>query len=201
MSSPQSADPESNNGGDPPALDKKENNNGDAATDSTSVGESPPAASSPASPPKPSGPKPYEYDPKKITLKFVFANRDGSHVILECTPQDTVGEVKGALLSVWPEDLRECSGGDKIRLICMGKGILAPDTRTLEGCSVPVFKTHATPINVAVKPEDGDLYSGKKGSPKKSTPGTSGGGGNSSDGAGGAGRPEPGSSGCSCIIM
>jgi hypothetical protein len=46
---------------------------------------------------------PYKYDPKKITLRFLFANRDGLTVTVECNPTDTVGEVKGALLSVWPE--------------------------------------------------------------------------------------------------
>ena len=53
--------------------------------------------------PKSSQPGPYVYDPNKITLKFIFANRDGVKVILECKPEDTVGEVKGALLSMWPE--------------------------------------------------------------------------------------------------
>jgi len=46
---------------------------------------------------------PYKYDPNKITLRFLFANRDGLTVTVECKPMDTVGEVKGALLSVWPE--------------------------------------------------------------------------------------------------
>jgi hypothetical protein len=46
---------------------------------------------------------PYKYDPNKITLRFLFANRDGLTVTVECTPSDTVAEVKGALLSVWPE--------------------------------------------------------------------------------------------------
>jgi hypothetical protein len=45
----------------------------------------------------------YKYDPNKITLRFLFANRDGLTVTIECEPTDTVGEVKGALLSVWPE--------------------------------------------------------------------------------------------------
>lgn len=44
----------------------------------------------------------YKYDPNKITLRFLFANRDGLTVTCECKPSDTVGEVKGALLSVWP---------------------------------------------------------------------------------------------------
>lgn len=46
---------------------------------------------------------PYKYDPDKITLRFLFANRDGLTVTVECKPGDTVGEVKGALLSVWPD--------------------------------------------------------------------------------------------------
>lgn len=50
-------------------------------------------------------------------------------------------------------DLPVCSGADRIRLICMGKGFLMPDTRTLEDCQVPVFQTHPTPINVSVQPE------------------------------------------------
>lgn len=44
----------------------------------------------------------YKYDPNKITLRFLFANRDGLTVTVECKPSDTVGEVKGALISVWP---------------------------------------------------------------------------------------------------
>jgi hypothetical protein len=46
---------------------------------------------------------PYKYDENKITLMFLFANRDGLTVTIECDPSDTVGETKGALLSVWPE--------------------------------------------------------------------------------------------------
>ena len=52
------------------------------------------------------------------------------------------------------KDMPECSGGHKIRLICMGKGILSPDSKTLTEADVPVFKTHPTPINVSVRPED-----------------------------------------------
>lgn len=46
---------------------------------------------------------PYKYDPNKITLRFLFANKDGLTVTVECAPADPVGEVKAALLSVWPE--------------------------------------------------------------------------------------------------
>ena len=50
---------------------------------------------------------PYKYDPDKITLRFLFANRDGLAVTIECNPSDTVGEVKAALLSVWPSGMFE----------------------------------------------------------------------------------------------
>lgn len=50
---------------------------------------------------------PYKYDPEKVVLRFLFANRDGLTVTVECKPGDTVGEVKGQLLSVWPEGTRE----------------------------------------------------------------------------------------------
>ena len=46
---------------------------------------------------------PYKFDPEKVTLRFLFANRDGLTVTVECKPSDTVGEVKGQLLSVWPD--------------------------------------------------------------------------------------------------
>ena len=45
----------------------------------------------------------FVYDPNRVTLKFIFANRDGLSVILECKPEDSVGEVKCALLSLWPK--------------------------------------------------------------------------------------------------
>jgi len=46
------------------------------------------------------------YDPTKLSLKFIFANRDGVNVILDCKPSSTVAEVKGALLSMWPKGER-----------------------------------------------------------------------------------------------
>lgn len=139
---------------------------------------------------------PYKYDPDKITLRFLFANRDGLTVTVECNPGDTVGEVKGALLSVWPEDLPDCGGGESIRLVCMGKGFLMPDTRTLEDCQIPIFKTHPTPINVSIKPNPG------KGTSSEST--SKPGGASSSDAASNTGA-NPGtqqaSQGCACIIL
>jgi hypothetical protein len=46
---------------------------------------------------------PYKFDPEKVVLRFLFANRDGLTVTVECKPGDTVGEVKAQLLSVWPD--------------------------------------------------------------------------------------------------
>lgn len=41
---------------------------------------------------------------------------------------------------------------DRLRLICMGKGVLGPPESTLEECEIPVFQTHPTPVNVSIKP-------------------------------------------------
>jgi len=132
---------------------------------------------------------PYKFDPDKITLRFLFANRDGLTVTVACAPTDTVGEVKGALLSVWPEDLPNCSGGDRLRLVCMGKGMLMPDSRTLIDCQVPVFKTHPTPVNVSVKPDFKQEELTKKGSSAS---------GLSSSAADGS---QQASQGCACVIL
>ena len=50
-----------------------------------------------------STPPPFVDDPNKISLRFIFANRDGLSVSADCKPADTIREVKGALLSMWPE--------------------------------------------------------------------------------------------------
>jgi len=136
----------------------------------------------------------YKYDPEKITLRFLFANKDGLTVTVECKPGDTVGEVKGQLLSVWPENLDNCSGGDHLRLICMGKGVLMPDTRTLQDCEVPVFKTHPTPINVAVRPKANAVETSKSGRDGGARGGSSSGGGASSR------TTEETGQGCGCVI-
>lgn len=169
---------------------------------------------------------PYTYDPNKVTLRFIFANRDGLAVTIECKPADTVGDVKGALLSVWPEgtclevtwesnnyrlqshtttcfslrrcsllELPTCSGGDRLRLVCMGKGILMPDARSLEDCQVPVFRTHPTPINVSIKPENAPTTTEKQ--TRNSGAGQSA-GGNSNTGQAGS---SSSSQGCACSVL
>jgi len=174
--------------------DSPENNETSIPEESTTPNAAPIVSSSKKSRP------PYKYDPNKITLRFIFANKDGLAVTVECNPADTVGEVKGALLSVWPTDLPSCSGGDRLRLICMGKGILMPDTRTLADCEVPVFKTHPTPINVSIRPETAESGISKGTSETKA-------GRVSSTGTVGspASRVVPGTGtvdqGCACIIL
>jgi len=89
----------------------------------------------------------------KIGIKFIFANRDGIHVEIECSPSDTVDMVKNMLIAEWPAEIDEVPPkAERIRLICMGKGILGPDRGTIEQCDLPVFLTHPTPVNVSVKP-------------------------------------------------
>ena len=48
-------------------------------------------------------PPPFVDDPSKVTLRFIFPNKDGLTVTVDCQPTDTVGEVKGMLLSMWPD--------------------------------------------------------------------------------------------------
>jgi len=84
----------------------------------------------------------------------------------------------------------------------MGKGLLMPDTRTLQDCQVPVFKTHPTPINVSVRPEAVETGSSKAGSDNKS--GRSGGvtGSGSSPAARASTRGTAAADqGCACIIL
>ena len=80
----------------------------------------------------------------------------------------------------------------------MGKGILMPDSRSLKDCEVPVFKTHPTPINVSVRPENIEISSSKGGSDNKASRGGGGGGGGSSSSAS---NGDGVSQGCSCIIL
>lgn len=136
---------------------------------------------------------PYKFDSEKITLRFLFANRDGLTVTALCKPSDTIGEVKGQLLSVWPEDLQKCISGDQLRLICMGKGMLTPDTRTLQDCEVPVFKTHPTPVNVAVRPITNMADNSKSGKVASNRGGGSSGVSNNR-------VTEQSGQGCGCII-
>lgn len=149
-------------------------------------------------------------DPDAIKLKFLFANRDGLNVMVECKTTDSVGEIKGVLLSMWPDVLSPCSEGDRIRLICMGKGILMPDSKSLKDCEIPVFKTHATPINVSVRPEFMGNTSSKRtlfgGTDSHNNTGSSF-GNNSTPllGGGGIGSGRNGNQqgvrqGCSCVI-
>jgi hypothetical protein len=76
----------------------------------------------------------------------------------------------------------------------MGKGLLMPDSRTLEDCQVPVFKTHPTPVNVAVRPKTTFVETTKTGKEKNTSGSTSA--GNT------AGRPtEQSGQGCGCTIQ
>mmetsp|Transcript_19577 Transcript_19577/g.25250 ORF Transcript_19577/g.25250 Transcript_19577/m.25250 type:complete len:208 (-) Transcript_19577:243-866(-) len=143
----------------------------------------------------------YKFDPDKITLRFLFANNDGLTVTIECTPSDTVGEVKASLMSVWPDSLPQCKVGNQLRLVCMGKGYLDPDARTLQECEIPVFKTHPTPINVSVRPE---FKKEEEKTLKKKDSGSSAnnrGGGRSGQAADSAANTSQVDQGCACLIL
>ena len=84
----------------------------------------------------------------------------------------------------------------------MGKGILMPDTRSIQDCSVPVFKTHATPINVAVTPEH-IVPGGASASAKVAKGSRAGGGAGGAAGGSGSrnGATATASTGCGCVIQ
>lgn len=69
-----------------------------------------------------------------------------------------------------------------------------PDSRTLEDCQIPVFKTHPTPVNVSVKPS----LKGTGGDSTSKSGGHSGGAGVSSSSGDGT---QQTSQGCACTIL
>ncbi|ETV75287.1 hypothetical protein H257_10471 [Aphanomyces astaci] len=86
-----------------------------------------------------------------VTLKFLFANKEGVKITLASTRDKHVSDVKQQLLAVWPADLAKPESLTSIRLICMGLGVLQ-DTKTLVECKVPIFPGHPTPVNVSILP-------------------------------------------------
>ncbi|TYZ61795.1 hypothetical protein PybrP1_004793 [[Pythium] brassicae (nom. inval.)] len=84
-----------------------------------------------------------------LALKFLFANRDGVHVVLSFPKSTPVSLVKSELVRNWPPDVAPPDDNKSMRLICMGRGVLQ-DYQTLDACKVPAFSTHPTPVNVSV---------------------------------------------------
>jgi hypothetical protein len=70
-----------------------------------------------------------------------------------------------------------------------------PDTRTLEDCQIPVFKTHPTPVNVSVKPYTKTVVESKKKAHDHASAHT-----NRTPAAGAAAGSQVGQ-GCGCIIL
>ncbi len=104
----EEVDEKKEKGKDMKNADEKDTSNTEkTASDGEAVKETKVPSNDPSTGPVVSSSKrtrpPYKYDPEKVTLRFLFANRDGLTVTVECKPSDTVGEVKGQLLSVWPE--------------------------------------------------------------------------------------------------
>ena len=101
-------------------------------------------------------------------------------------------------------DLPDCTGGDRLRLICMGKGYLMPDTRTLKDCEIPTFETHPTPINVSVLPEAAKASANtpnKRGGKNNNYNAAGSGRGGSRRSSNSSSDPNEVSQGCSCNIM
>lgn len=69
-----------------------------------------------------------------------------------------------------------------------------PDSRSLKDCQVPVFKTHPTPVNVSIKPENNASSSDK---PSRTSNNNQSSNGSSNDPAHG----NAVSQGCSCAIL
>jgi hypothetical protein len=76
----------------------------------------------------------------------------------------------------------------------MGKGMLMPDSRTLEDCQVPVFKTHPTPVNVAVRPKTTYVETSKTGKEKTAS-------GSTPTGVSAVRATEQSGQGCGCVIQ
>lgn len=74
-------------------------------------------------------------------------------ILLLLSAQLVLRRFKLTLIYLSPTEIDEVPPkGERIRLICMGKGILGPDQASIEQCELPVFLTHPTPVNVSVKP-------------------------------------------------
>ena len=99
-----------------------------------------------------------------IAIKFLFANRDDLQRTVTVLSSISILELKEKLLLQWPSDLPKLETCDRLRFICMGKGMLSPDNLPLEQFKLPKFTTHPTPVNVAIRPE---AFTKVKVSPKK----------------------------------
>ena len=73
-----------------------------------------------------------------------------------------------------------------------------PDTRRLEDCQIPVFKTHPTPINVSVRPASAGAGDNK---PKKKKDDVRGGGTGSSSNPNNAAGGAQVDQGCTCVML
>ena len=92
----------------------------------------------------------------EISLKVIFANHDGVHSIIDISLDSTCGDLKKALLLEWPDvaTLQPPPAEERIRLICMGRGMLQPPPSLLSTFGIAKFSTHPTPINCSIRPAD-----------------------------------------------
>jgi hypothetical protein len=120
-----------------------------------------------------------------VTLKFIFANHDQRvNVEIATDLSAKIGEVKAALLGLWPAGERATAHlpthtsvtahlpthtsvtpcclipdvpavEDSSRVRLICMGLGAlNENKTLKDCRVPAFSTHPTPVNVSIRPAD-----------------------------------------------
>ncbi|GMH47249.1 hypothetical protein TrRE_jg11062 [Triparma retinervis] len=140
-----------------------------------------------------------EVNANEIELRFVFANRDGKFVTIVISLDKTVEDMKECLKAKWPAEVGECPSLDRIRMICMGRGILSPDDSKLSSFNLPKFSTHSTPINCSIRPLNATPSVGKGRTPvAKASPPTRTAGVNAPANDNGDARVD---SRCACNIL
>ncbi len=87
-----------------------------------------------------------------IPLKFIFANNDGLSLVLSFAPSSTLESVKQTVISNWPQPLEPAPTVERLRMICMGRGMLGPDEKGVGGLGIPRFDDYPTPINCSIRP-------------------------------------------------
>jgi hypothetical protein len=59
-----------------------------------------------------------------VDLRFIFPNYDGVNVFMSTNKSAKGIQLKTHLMENWPAALEPCTDPDRIRLICMGMGII-----------------------------------------------------------------------------